>query len=100
MAITIDISSGRIDEGETKTLNVTPLDENGDALVPTTLTAVFTPPTGTETTKNIGDFTLVSGVYSVNFTFNVAGLWKIVVTAVDGLSNTEIESGNVRVHAI
>jgi nitrogen fixation protein FixH len=100
MAITVDISSGRIDVGETKTLKVTPLDENGDALVPTTLTAVFTPPTGDATTKNKPDFALASGVYSVNFTFGVAGPWKVVVTAVDGLSNTEIESGTIRVHTV
>lgn len=103
MAISISgVSSGRIDKGDTKTLSVTPLDAAGAALTPSTLTAVFTPPSGSAnaTTKNIGDFTEASGVYSVGFTFDEDGRWHIKVTAVGPSGDSEVEDGYVRVQDI
>ncbi len=100
MAITIDISSGRVDEGETKLLKVTPKDEDDAAIVLVTLAAVFTAPDGDETTKAIADFSLADGVYSIAFKFTSAGLWGILITVTDAFGYTEIESGTVRVHAL
>ncbi len=97
MAITLDISTGQVDAGDTKTLNVHPKDVDGADVVPAALVAVFTPPTGDATTKNLGDFSLASGVYSVQFTFAIAGKWKIKITATDELGYTEVENGIVRV---
>lgn len=97
MAITLDISTGQVDAGDTKTLKVHPQDVDGNDVVPAALVAVFTPPEGSATTKTIGDFTLAAGVYSVQFTFPTVGKWTIKITATDGLGFTEIEKGIVRV---
>lgn len=97
MSITISVSSGQIDKGDTKKLSVTPTDANGDAIVPTALAAVFTPPSGAEnaTSKAIDDFTASDGVYSLNFTFDEAGQWLLVITATDGSGNAEVERSPV-----
>lgn len=97
MAITIDISSGQVDAGETKLLKITPKDEDDAAIVLDTLAAVFTAPDGTETEKAIGDFALNDGVYSIAFKFTAAGLWGILITVTDAFGYTEIEKGTVRV---
>jgi len=98
MAITLNMASAEIRNGETKTLRVTPTDSDGEAVVLSTLTAVFTPPTvANAVTKNIGDFTLSGGVYSLSFTFNEVGWWSVRVTGIDATNNTEIEPGRVRV---
>ena len=101
MALNISgVSSGRVDLGDTKTLSVTPKDSDGTAIAPTTLTAVFTPETGTADTYDIDDFTLSSGVYLLDHTFDVAGRWDIAVTAVDSASRTEVERYAIIVHAV
>jgi len=97
MAIALDISSGQIDVGDTKILNVTPVDADGAVVVLTALSVVFTPATGVATTKTLGDFTLVAGVYSVSFTFASAGRWNITITATDGAGQVEVEQGCIRV---
>ncbi len=100
MALSLDISTGQVDLGETKTLQVV-CKSDGTAFAPTTLTAVFTPPTeANAVTRNKDDFDVASGhVYTTEVTFSEAGRWNIVVTAVDALGNVEKEKGNVIVHS-
>jgi hypothetical protein len=95
MAISLTgISSGQIDLGDTKTLTAIP-----DA-TPSTLAAVFTPPSGTADTYAIGDFSESGGVYSLAHTFDVAGRWHVKVTATDASGNSEVEDGYVYVHPV
>jgi hypothetical protein len=95
MALSLSgISSGRVDEGDTKTLSATP-----DA-TPSTLVAVFTPPSGSADTYAIGDFTESGGVYSLSHTFDVAGRWHVKVTATDASGHSEVEDGYVYVHPV
>lgn len=95
MALTLDISTGVVDLGDTKELSVTPKDSDGTAFDPTTLVAVFTPPSGSATTYNKGDFTDTSNVFTVNHTFHVLNEWSIKVTVTDANGNTEVETGKV-----
>jgi nitrogen fixation protein FixH len=97
MAIELNISSGKIDQGETKRLQVTPKDEAGDAMAVSALEAVFTPPTGEATTYTLEDFS-GSGPYTVAHTFDEAGIWRIAVTATDSEGKVEVERGTAGVN--
>ena len=96
--IELNLSTGQVDEGDTKVLSVTPKDGGGNAVTPSALAAVFTPPSGDAVTKDIDDFSQSSGTYSLPFTFDTPGTWTITVTATDSQSRTEVETGRVYVH--
>lgn len=104
MALTLDISSGQVDVGDTKKLEVTPKDDAGTAIDVADLVVVFTSPAGTATTYAIGASgeeteigSPVASVYTILHTFSTAGVWRVKVTATDAEDNVEVESGYVRV---
>lgn len=106
MAITTDFNSGRIHLGDTKRLRLTPKDGDDASITLSTISAVFTNPSGTDTTKTKTDFTESGSgtsadpyVYTLNYTFNAVGWWAINITVASG-GATEVESDRVYVHAL
>lgn len=103
MAFTLNISGGVIHKDDTKKLTVTPKDEDGNAFVPATLTATFTPPSGSADTYTLagGDFSgPTSGAYDVRHTFDEVGPWHVTVAATDADGNGESESIDVYVNEV
>lgn len=94
----LSISIDRIDRGDTKRLVIVARDADGQAFTPATLTATFKAPSGEADTYDLGDFTPDDGALVVQHTFDEAGVWDLVVHAVDAAGNAEVETGRVYVH--
>ena len=95
MALTLDLSSSAVDEGDTKRLVLTPTDSDGAASSLASLVVTFTDEGGAETDYTLADATQVGDTYVVEHTFSTAGVTLVDVLAEGTQGATERESGAV-----
>ena len=99
MAIDLNISSGQIDKGDTKTLRLVPKDADGNAITPQSITATFTAPSDDPASPSgdyaKADFQQDGDAWEVSHTFDEAGLWDVYVKATDASGNAEVETKKV-----
>lgn len=88
----ISLDTSEVTVGDKRQLSVSP---DADDVVLSLLEAVFTAPSGTETTYAKSDFVEDSGTYTVSHKFDEAGFWHVRVVA-EGGGGRDAESDYIR----